>query len=444
MPSDPPRALLPRELARLLRLFLLANAIGAGVAVGIWLYAREIDLLTSLRLQLASGLPRALVLPVLGLLGGAAAGGLIAFEPAARGSGIVHVLLWLRGRAVPLGWRVAVVKLLASGLAIGSGIPVGPEGPAIQIGASVARESADALHGGRHRRLAVAVGSGAGLAAVFHSPLGGIAYILEEMLGRSSLRTNAVATFTTFMALVWTRLLNEPAHGPLLLRNLMPIREVPSRVNELSLIDLPLLLGLGVAAALLAFPYQRGLLALRRRFEKLALPPWKLLPLLGLAMGALGVLLPPAFDNADRLSFAAMAGMNGPVEALRVLLIQGLGTAVAVAADAPGGFLAPALVVGASLGTLVQQLAGLTIHLAPATLLFAGGSAFLGALTRTPLTAILLTFELSKDYALLLPIGLCTLAAIAVADLLAKRTVVDAMLEDAMEQPIPLRQPEDA
>ena len=148
MPSDPPRALLPRELARLLRLFLLANAIGAGVAVGIWLYAREIDLLTSLRLQLASGLPRALVLPVLGLLGGAAAGGLIAFEPAARGSGIVPVLLWLRGRAVPLGWRVAVVKLLASGLAIGSGIPVGPEGPAIQIGASVARESADALHGG--------------------------------------------------------------------------------------------------------------------------------------------------------------------------------------------------------------------------------------------------------------------------------------------------------
>jgi CIC family chloride channel protein len=432
---------MPGHLARLLRLFLLANAIGAGVGVGIWLYAREIDLITNLRLQLATGLPRALVLPVLGLLGGAAAGGLIAFEPAARGSGIVHVLLWLRGRAVPLGWRVAVVKLLASGLAIGSGIPVGPEGPSIQIGASVARESADALHGGRHRRLAVAVGSGAGLAAVFHAPLGGIAYILEEMLGRSSLRTNAVAAFTTFMALVWTRLLNEPGHGPLL-RNLVPITEVPSRVNELRLVDLPLLLGLGVAAALLALPYQRGLLALKRRFERLVLPPWKLLPLLGLAMGALGVLLPPAFDDADHLSFAALAGMNGPLEALRVLLIQGLGTAVAVAADAPGGFLAPALVVGASLGTLVQQLAGITIHLAPATLLFAGGSAFLGALTRTPLTAILLTFELSKDYALLLPIGLCTLAAIAVADLFNNRTVVDAMLEEALARQVPQRQQE--
>jgi CIC family chloride channel protein len=197
-----------------------------------------------------------------------------------------------------------------------------------------------------------------------------------------------------------------------------------------------------VAAALLALPYQRGLLALKRRFERLVLPPWKLLPLLGLAMGALGVLLPPAFDDADHLSFAALAGMNGPLEALRVLLIQGLGTAVAVAADAPGGFLAPALVVGASLGTLVQQLAGITIHLAPATLLFAGGSAFLGALTRTPLTAILLTFELSKDYALLLPIGLCTLAAIAVADLFNNRTVVDAMLEEALARQVPQRQQE--
>jgi CIC family chloride channel protein len=72
-----------------------------------------------------------------------------------------------------MGWRVAWVKLLASGLAIGSGLPVGPEGPAIQIGASVARETADAFGGG-DRRVAVAIGSGAGLAAVFHAPLGGL------------------------------------------------------------------------------------------------------------------------------------------------------------------------------------------------------------------------------------------------------------------------------
>lgn len=424
-------------LGRLLRLALLLNLIGAAVALGIWLYTREIQLITLLRLQLAALFPRAVVLPLLGLLGGAAAGALIGLEPAARGSGIVHVLLWLRGRRLALGWRVAGVKLLASGLAIGSGIPVGPEGPAIQIGASVARESSDALEAGRHRRLAVAVGSGAGLAAVFHAPLGGIAYVFEEMLGRSGLLSNTAAAATAFVAVLWTRLLNLPGDGPLLLRNLMPIREVPSRLNELRLIDLPVLVALGVLAALLAWPYQRGLLGLKRRLDGLTLPAWGRLALLGLAMGGLGVLLPPAFDNPEQLSIAALGGLDSPLRALGVLLVLGLGTAVSVAADAPGGFLAPALVVGASLGTLLTTLAGLTLHLTPATLLFAGGSAFLGALTRTPLTAILLSFEISKDYGLLLPIGLCTLTAIAVADRLGGETVVEGMLHEALERTAP-------
>jgi CIC family chloride channel protein len=118
-------------------------------------------------------------------------------------------------------------------------------------------------------------------------------------------------------------------------------------------------------------------------------------------------------------------------QALLVLVVQAIGTAIAVAADAPGGFLAPALVVGASLGSLLQQLSIELFHYAPTSLLFAGGAAFLGALTRTPLTAILLSFELSKNYTLLLPIGFCVLTAIAVADLLQRHTLFDQMVADA-------------
>jgi CIC family chloride channel protein len=102
-----------------------------------------------------------------------------------------------------------------------------------------------------------------------------------------------------------------------------------------------------------------------------------------------------------------------------------------VAADAPGGFLAPALVVGASLGGLLQQFSIELFDYAPTSLLFAGGAAFLGALTRTPLTAILLSFELSKNYTLLLPIGFCVLTAIAVADLLQRHTLFDQMVAAA-------------
>ena len=447
------------RLGRLLRLVLLVNLIGIGVALAIWLYGQEIAAVNGVRLRLAALMPRALVLPVLGLLGGAVAGGLIScWEPAAKGSGIVQVMLFMRGWPIPMGWRVAIVKLLASGIAIGSGIPVGPEGPSIQIGASIAcetargtakgaawgtaRETAQASDPGHHRndrqqqhhqhqRLAVAIGSGAGLGAVFHAPLGGLAYTLEELLKRADGRSNALAVAASFAAVAWTRLLAQlPLVQPLLV-NLAPISQYPSGVNEFRLIDGPQLCLLGALAGLAAVLYQRGILALRRRFCRWRLASWQLLPLVGLAVGAGWSLLPQAFDNPDGLCFDALLGLDDAPRALLVLAVQAAATAVAVAAEAPGGFLAPALVVGASLGTLMQQLLVSLFDYAPASLLFAGAAAFLGSLTRTPLTAILLSFELSKNYALLLPIGFCTLAAIAVADLFERQSLFDMLREEA-------------
>lgn len=434
----------PAKLHRLLQLVLLVNLIGIAVALAIWLYGHEISAVNGVRMRLASVMPRALVLPVLGLLGGAVAGGLITLlEPAAKGSGIVQVMLFLRGWPIPMGWRVAIVKLLASGIAIGSGIPVGPEGPAIQIGASVARESARATGAEHHhQRVAVAIGSGAGLGAVFHAPLGGLAYTLEELLKHADGRTNALAVAATFATIAWTRLLaNLPALHPIL-HNLAPIVQYPSRVSEFRLVDIPLLVLLGGLAGVLAMLYQRWLQALRRRFIRWRLPSWQLLPLVGLAVGAGWSLLPSAFDNPDGLCFDALLGIDTAPRALLALAVQAAATAVAVAAEAPGGFLAPALVVGASLGTLLQQLSLAVLHDAPASLLFAGAAAFLGALTRTPLTAILLTFELSKDYALLLPIGFCALTAIAVADLFERETVFELLREEAEQEMLAARRPQ--
>jgi CIC family chloride channel protein len=198
---------------------------------------------------------------------------------------------------------VAVVKLLASGIAIGSGIPVGPEGPSIQIGASLARESADALQAkAGDRRLAVAIGSGAGLAAIFHAPLGGLAYTLEELLKRADIRTNAIAAFATFATVAWTRLLAGPGGGPAWLKELAPIISFPSLLSEFRLVDVPVLLLLGVLAGLLAMQYQRWILRLRQCFLQLRLPIWQLLPLVGLAIGLGWSLLPPSFDTTPTAS----------------------------------------------------------------------------------------------------------------------------------------------
>ena len=424
------------KLRRLLMLFLLVNAIGLGVGVAIWVYALEIEAVNGLRLQLASRLPRLLVLPLMGALGGGLAGALISgVEPGAKGSGIIQVMVWLRGLPVPMGWKVALVKLLASGVAIGGGLPVGPEGPSIQIGASMAKESAGVVGAkGSTRRSAVAIGSGAGLAAIFHSPLGGLAYTLEELLKKADIRVNAIATFATFATVAWTRLLSAAPTSPAWVRNLTPVVVDPSRIDTFRLVDIPFLLLLGVLAGLLAMQYQRWVLRLLLLFRRWRLPPWQLLPLVGLVIGAGAAALPSSFDSPDKLGFDALLGLTTPVLALLALVVQAIGTAVAVAAEAPGGILAPALVVGASLGTLLREFSLVVVHYAPASLLFAGGAAFLGALTRTPLTAILLSFELSKDYALLLPIGFAVLAAIAVADLFERDTLFDLMREETEEE----------
>jgi len=424
------------RLTLLLSLVLIVNAIGSTVALGIWLYRQEIANLIDLRQSLQTLVPRALALPLVGLLGGVVAGALIHWgEPSAKGSGIVQVQLAMRGLPLPMTWRVALVKLLASGVAIGSGFPVGPEGPSIQIGASVAGESSRRLGGKRHQRLALAIGSGAGLAAVFFAPLGGVAFILEEMLGRGSIRVNAIAVLATFIATAWTRLLSHPDGGPPLLRNLLPIIEDPSQSTQLRMVDLPILLLLGALAGLLAVPYQRLILGLRRRLVSWRWPAWRLLPLVGLLVGLAGTLLPISFDDPSKLAFDALEGLTSPGQALQVLVVQGAGMALAVAADAPGGMLAPALVVGASLASLVQTVLQAVGHEAPPSLLFAGAAAMLAAINRLPLTAILLSFELSKNYDLLLPIGFCALTAIAVADQLAPSSLGEAMLEEALNPP---------
>jgi CIC family chloride channel protein len=252
------------------------------------------------------------------------------------------------------------------------------------------------------------------------------------MLGRGSIRVNAIAVAATFIATAWTRLLSHPDGGPPLLRNLLPIIDYPSQSTQLRMVDLPILLLLGALAGLLAVPYQRLILGLRRRLAGWRWPAWRLLPLVGLLVGLGGALLPTGFDDPSRLAFDALEGLTSPGQALQVLVVKGAGMALAVAADAPGGMLTPTLVVGASLASLVQTVVQAVLHQAPPSLLFAGAAAMLAAITRLPLTAILLSFELSKNYDLLLPIGFCALTAIAVADQLAPSSLGETMLEEAL------------
>ncbi|MEM1427444.1 MAG: chloride channel protein, partial [Cyanobacteria bacterium P01_H01_bin.130] len=132
----------------------------------------------------AAGLPPWLWLPVFGFVGCGVAGWLVhRFAPEAGGSGIPHVKAVLALVRSPLGGRLAVVKFLSNALSLGSGLPLGRQGPTVQVGAAVAAQLCRWLPTSpEYRRQMIAAGAGAGLAAGFNAPLAGVLFVVEELL----------------------------------------------------------------------------------------------------------------------------------------------------------------------------------------------------------------------------------------------------------------------
>ena len=124
---------------RWLVVVLALSLTGLGAAITGLLFTSGINLLRDWRLDLLDELPAWVVLPALGGFGGMLSAWLVTrLSPAAGGAGITHIMGFLRHRPVPMGLRVGLVKLVAGIIAIGSGFPLGPEGPAVQMGGSVA------------------------------------------------------------------------------------------------------------------------------------------------------------------------------------------------------------------------------------------------------------------------------------------------------------------
>lgn len=178
---DPQAWRASRNLERLIQqrwpavfITLLVTSLGAAVA-GL-LFKTGVGWLGSWRLRLLELASPWLVLPLLGAIGGAVSGLLVQqLAPAAVGSGIPHVMRFLARQRVPMQLRVAVVKLVAGIVAIGSGFPLGPEGPSVQMGSSVGWQLARWFKAPASlMRVIVAAGGGAGIAAVFNAPLGGV------------------------------------------------------------------------------------------------------------------------------------------------------------------------------------------------------------------------------------------------------------------------------
>lgn len=429
-----------RSIRKLLeqRWFVVVLALmltGLGAALTGVLFKAGVNALGSWRLQLLSELPAWGVLPALGATGGLISGLLISkLAPAASGSGISHIMAFLQHRAVPMGLQVGLVKLIAGIVAIGSGFPLGPEGPSVQMGGSVAWQFARWLKAPvSFRRVIVAAGGGAGLAAVFSAPIGGFIYVIEELLHSARPVVLLLVVVTTFWADAWADVLGlmglSPTAGGLDRSVGFQLeREYTPLVHFLP-IDLGYLIGLGLVIGVLAEFYCRYVLTMQRKGNawfgnRLVLR----MVISGAVLGGVYACLPEGFSNTAELQHLIGGGEAGITKALAIFVVLFFSSGLAAASGAPGGLFAPMLTLGGAIGLACGDWVEVLTGHVPSTYVFAGMGAFVASCSRTPITAMFLAFALTKDLLILKPILVASLTSFLVARLMDQRSIYERQI----------------
>lgn len=322
------------------------------------------------------------------------------FAPEAAGSGIpqVKVSFWKEFGHAPA--QVAVVKFIAGAVCIGGGQSLGREGPTVQIGSNLSSTIAGLLGVSKqNRRAASAAGAAAGLAAAFNAPLASVAFVLEEIIGD----LNSRSLGPVLLAAVIGAFIVHAFIGPQPAFILPHIDEPTWRSYSL----MPVAAGI---ASLVGVIFQRGSLRLRAEMKKVrAIPKW-LHPLAGglvtWALGA-GVFLITARLGVFALGYDDLSdAINGRFAwqlASALLIGKLIATIACYGFGGCGGIFSPNLFFGGMCGALVAGLGGdfLQLNQSDTVLLVVGGmSACLGAVVQAPVTAILIIFEMTHQFAL--------------------------------------------
>ena len=407
--------------------FAILEACLIGLVSGLAAVALQegIGLLGGWRISLATQYPASLVLPAIGFAGGFVSGLLIeTVAPDAKGSGIPQVKAALAQFPIALNWQVALVKLMSGITALGAGLTLGRQGPTVQLGAALAAQLSYWFPTAPdHRRQMIAAGAGAGLAAGFAAPIAGVLFIVEELLHDLSGLTLGTAILSSFIGAVVAHVLGG--------QNLSISFEQVTASTSFSVPEIPFFILLGILAGGFGAIFNRGLLlsvAFNRRYMALGLS-WRIGLAGGLCGGVIGQ-LPGIFQDNTGLRGLLGLGDVGWKFALMAFIVQFALTLVAYGSGAPGGLFAPSLVMGAALGNMVglgqANLLGAGL---PTTYALVGMGAFFGAVSRVPVTGIVIIFEITQDFNLVLPLMISSVVAYWTAEQVSQSSIYDLLLQ---------------
>lgn len=408
---------------------LLTIAVIVGLACGLITvgFVELVDLVVSfsdaVRIAYGEWIGRIGLMGLAGLVVGTI---VLKWAPEVQGSGIPEVM---EAAALRSGWirpQIIPFKIVATALTIGTGGSAGREGPIVQVGAALGSSMGRALHlSSEQVRTLVSCGAAAGIAAAFNAPIAASIFALEGVLGSFSVRSFGAVVISAVAGSVvsHTFLGDQPAF-------LVPIYPL-NHPGELLIYALLGVISAAIAAIFIYFRQQTEQL-----FRTLALP----IPLqtaLGMVLAALiGFPLVDWEIRGSGLSWIGFIITQNEDIQIRLLLILMLlkigATCFTLSAGLSGGVFAPSLFIGAALGSFVGAAAH---HFWPAIVVdpgaygIVGMAALFAAAVRTPITAILIVFEMSNDYKLILPLLLATGLATILAELLAKDSLYTLVLK---------------
>ena len=350
-------------------------------------------------------------------LGGLMVGLIVTFAAnEAKGHGVPEVMEAVALRNGRIRKRVAAAKILASAICIGSGGSVGREGPIVQIGSSLGSTASQVFNVARaHQKTMVGCGAAAGIAATFNAPIAGVLFALEILLGDFGIASFSPVVLSSVTATTISR----HYFGD------FPAFTIPA-YHLKTLWEFAIYPFLGLFAGLIALLFIVTLYKTEDLFDAIALPQWVKPAIGGLLLGVILIKFPHVFGVGYAAINEALFNQLSGIFLISLVFLKIAATSITLGSGGSGGIFAPSLFIGAMAGGFFGWIANIlfpSLTASPAAYALVGMGAVVAGTTHAPITAIIIIFELSGNYKIILPMMITCILSTMLASSLKKGSI---------------------
>lgn len=370
-----------------------------------------------------------LIFPLITTLGGLISGVLVfKFAPETKGSGIPFVKMVMARMGNITRVRTIVVKFLAGVAGIGTGLSLGREGPSVQLGAG-----AGALVGkifkmkGTDQGKLIAAGAGSAIGATFNAPIAGTIFVLEELVNKFS----ASLLFPVLVATVTASSVARHFLGN------NPSFTIPYITHDLSFEGISVCIILGIVAGFLGVAFAKVIYTNNEFFEKMdKIPNWLKPAIAGFGIGVIGIFIPYVLGSGNLSVDLLLQHKLALSVVVLVFAVKFFVTPFCFGSGAAGGIFLPMLMLGSFLGYIVASIFNMFgFHVDVVVMAMIGMGAFLASVARTPITAVVMVFEMTAGYTHILPIMLSAAIADLIAEKLNHRPIYASLIVNQVKSP---------